>query len=57
MSRDSIAADLFRRIPALGDLRGIAKLDAEEAIRDALEDAVADYIAENEAPDIEESEP
>lgn len=44
----SAVADLFRRIPALGDLRGAARIDAEEAVGNAIADAIEDYLAECE---------
>lgn len=48
MSIETIMFDLFRRIPALADLRGVARLDAEEAVRHALTDAINDYLTDAE---------
>ena len=42
---DNTIRYLFDRIPALGELRGIAKLDAEEIIGNAIEDAIEEYLA------------
>ena len=35
-------ADLFDRIPALAALRGVPRIEAEEAIRNAVADAIAE---------------
>lgn len=34
--------DIFSRIPALAELRGAARFDAEEVLQNALDDAVED---------------
>lgn len=39
-------AYLFDRIPVLRELRGAARLDAEEAISNAVADAIDDYVAD-----------
>lgn len=36
---------LFDRIPALHHLRGVERLNAEEVIRNAIADAIDDYLA------------
>ena len=41
-------AYLFDRIPALGNLRGIDRLNAEEIIRTAVADVIDDYRADCE---------
>jgi hypothetical protein len=35
---------LFDRIPALRELRGYARIEAEEAIRNAVADVIDDYL-------------
>lgn len=40
--------DLFDRIPALHELRGYARITAEEAIRNAIADAIDAYVADGE---------
>src|ERR1700687_308344 len=40
--------DLFDRIPALGELRGAARIEAEEAIRHAVNDAIEEYLFDDE---------
>lgn len=40
--------DLFDHIPALNELRGYARIAAEEAIRNAVADAVEAYVADGE---------
>jgi hypothetical protein len=39
---------LFDRIPALAELRGIERLEAEEAIRNAVTDVIDDYLVDCE---------
>jgi hypothetical protein len=38
--------EIFNRIPALRELRGAARLDAEEVLQNALDDAVEDGRAD-----------
>ena len=44
MSDDAIRY-LFDRIPALAQLRGVARMDAEEVINNAIADAIDEYLA------------
>ncbi|MES2989411.1 MAG: hypothetical protein V4808_16055 [Pseudomonadota bacterium] len=39
---------LFDRIPALSELRGVARLNAEDVIENAIADAIDDYLADCE---------
>lgn len=39
---------LFDRIPALAELRGYARIQAEEAIRNAVTDVIDDYLVDCE---------
>jgi hypothetical protein len=39
---------VFDRIPALAELHGIARLNAEEVIENAMADAIEDHIADCE---------
>ena len=43
-----IIRELFDRIPALAELRGVARLDAEEVIRAAVADVIDDYLEDCE---------
>ncbi len=38
--------DIIDRIPALRELRGYARIEAEEVLQNALDDAVQDYLAQ-----------
>lgn len=43
---DPRVADLIDRIPALRELRGCARIEAEEAIGNAFADVIEDYLAD-----------
>jgi hypothetical protein len=45
---DEIIRDLFDRVPALAVLRGVERIEAEEAIRFAWADALDRYIGDCE---------
>ena len=54
MTYESTAiAYLFDRIPALANLRGVERLDAEEVIRNAITDAIDDYLADCEMDEMD----
>jgi hypothetical protein len=42
---EQIIRDLIDRVPALRELRGYARLEAEESIGYALADAIEDHMA------------
>ena len=47
MSIEEMAiAYLFDRIPALHELKGFPRLEAEEEIRNAVADVIGEYIAD-----------
>lgn len=39
---------IFDRIPALSDLRGSTRLDAEEVLQNAIADAIDEYLVDCE---------
>ena len=43
-----IIRHIFDRIPALGSLRGVARMDAEEVLANALQDAIDEYLVDCE---------
>jgi hypothetical protein len=43
---EQIIRDLMDRVPVLRELRGYPRIEAEEAIGNALADAIEDYSAE-----------
>lgn len=45
---NDICADLFRRIPVLRELRGAAQIDAEEAVRNTIQDVLEDYAGDSD---------
>lgn len=49
MSHGAIIRDVFDRVPALDALRGVARLNAEDALRNAFDDVLDEYRNDCEA--------
>lgn len=43
MSWSTLLRDTFDRVPALRELRGYARIEAEEVLRNLVDDAIEEY--------------